>query len=91
MVGPLEEIPIDDVDAHLQGDARQHSEGNRGCERGSGQDNHHQNHCPDNARQGRTSTGLNVDHGAHGGSSSRQPSKEARSDVGQSLAYQFLV
>ena len=49
VVGPLEEIPINDVDAHLQGDARQHSEGNRGRKGRGSQNDHHQNQRTDNA------------------------------------------
>ena len=90
-VRSLEEAPVDDVDTHLERDAGKHGLGNLGRHAGEGQDHHHQDHGPADAREGAAAAGLDVHHRAHGGAGTGDATEQARRDVAEALADQFLV
>ena len=91
MVGPLQKIPVDDVDPHLHGNPCEHRKGDTGRQRRCQQHHKHQHHGPRNAGQSCSAAGLNVHHRAHGGSRTRHRSKQTGHHIGQPLPDQFLV
>ena len=90
-VGALDEIPVDDVDTHLQGNASQHRLRNLGGEWSSHQDHQHQDHRAEDAGEGAAAAALDVHHRAHGGASAGQATEQATHQVAQALANQFFV
>ena len=51
-VGPPEESPIHNVNAHLQGNSRKDRQGDPGRQPGTGHNHQHQHHRPDDAGEG---------------------------------------
>ena len=88
---PLQKFPVNDVDADLQSDAGQHRQRDHRGQGGCQQHHEHQHNGSDHTGECRAATGLNIDHGAHRGSRTRQSTEQTGRDVGQALADQFLV
>ena len=85
-MGSLDEVPVDDVDAHLERDSSKHCLGDFGSQLGSHQDHQHQDHSTADARESTTASALDVDHCAHRGAGSGQTSKQTAYDVSKALA-----
>ena len=91
MVRPLQEVPIDDVDADFQRDPGQNCQRNRRGQWGKGQHHHHQDQRSDNSRERRSPPRLDVHNGAHRGSSTRKTTEDTGGNVGQALTHKLLV
>ena len=90
-VGAPDEAPVDDVDTHLEGDAGQHGLGNLGRQPAAGQDDHHQDQRPADAREGAAAPRLDVHHRAHRGAGTGDATEQAGHEVAEALTDQFLV
>ena len=90
-MAPLQVGPIDDVEAHLEEDARQHRVGDLLREGPKGQHDGQQHQAVQHARQARAAAGANVDHGAHGGPGAGNAADEPGDGVTDALPQELLV
>ena len=90
-VRPEEEIPVNDVDAHLGQDACQQGIGNLRYGAGLQENQKKKDKGMDHPGQRCSAAGLHIDDRAHGGASAWQTGEQARQAVANALADELTV